>query len=121
PDAVLTTRDLCPVRSQLRRRACDQRALRSPRRGHPRRAESRRMDSLRLDLTVPTRSFEVELSLDVARETVALVGPSGAGKTTVLRAVAGLVQPTRGRIVCGDDVWFDGRIRLRPEERSVGY
>jgi len=79
------------------------------------------MDSLRLDLTVPTRSFAVELSLDVGRETVALVGPSGAGKTTVLRAVAGLVQPTRGRIVCGDDVWFDGRIRLRPEERSVGY
>ena len=48
------------------------------------------MDSLRLDLTVATRSFDVELSLDVARETVALVGPSGAGKTTVLRAVAGL-------------------------------
>lgn len=79
------------------------------------------MDSLRFDLTVPTRSFDVELSLDVARETVALVGPSGAGKTTVLRAVAGLVKPRRGTVVCGSEVWFDVRTNLRPEQRSVGY
>ena len=41
------------------------------------------------------------LSLEVG-STTALVGPSGAGKTTVLRAVAGLVRPTAGRISCGD-------------------
>ena len=41
------------------------------------------------------------------RSTTALVGPSGAGKTTVLRAVAGLVRPTAGPDHCGDDVWFD--------------
>ncbi len=79
------------------------------------------MDSLRLDLTVPTRSFDVELKLDVARETVALVGPSGAGKTTVLRAVAGLVRPSRGTVTCAGEVWFDSRVNLRPEQRSVGY
>jgi molybdate transport system ATP-binding protein len=79
------------------------------------------VDSLRLDLTVPTRAFDVRLSLDVGRETVALVGPSGAGKSTVLRAVAGLVRPQRGEIACGDDVWFDVRTNLRPEQRSVGY
>jgi ABC-type sulfate/molybdate transport systems ATPase subunit len=79
------------------------------------------MDSLRLDLTVPTRSFDVELRLDVGAETVALVGPSGAGKTTVLRAVAGLAKPSRGTVACGDDVWFGARVNRRPEERSVGY
>ncbi len=79
------------------------------------------MDQLHLDLTVPTRAFDVELSLDVGGETVALVGPSGAGKTTVLRAIAGLAKPSRGRVACGDDVWFDGRVDVRPEERSVGY
>jgi molybdate transport system ATP-binding protein len=79
------------------------------------------MAPLRLDLTVPTRDFDVELTLEVGRETVALVGPSGAGKTTVLRAVAGLTRPRRGTIACGDDVWFGERVNLRPEERSVGY
>jgi molybdenum ABC transporter ATP-binding protein len=79
------------------------------------------MASLRFDFTVPTRSFDVELSLDVAAETVALVGPSGAGKTTVLRAVAGLTKPARGTISCDHEVWFDVRTNRRPEERSVGY
>ena len=80
------------------------------------------MAPLRLDLTVPTRDFDVELALDVGRETVALVGPSGAGKTTVLRAVAGLVRPSRGVVRCDDDSWYDHpRVNVRPEQRSVGY
>jgi molybdate transport system ATP-binding protein len=81
------------------------------------------MASLRLDLSLPLRDFDLELALEVGRETVALVGPSGAGKTSVLRAIAGLARPARGRIVCGDEVWFDAERRLdrRPEERSVGF
>jgi molybdate transport system ATP-binding protein len=79
------------------------------------------MAPLQLDFTVATRDFDVELTLDVGSETVALVGPSGAGKTTVLRAVAGLVRPARGRIVCGDEVWFEGGTHVRAEERSVGF
>jgi molybdate transport system ATP-binding protein len=79
------------------------------------------MASLRLDLTVPTRGFDLELALAVARETVALVGPSGAGKTTVLHAVAGLVRPTRGTIECDGTRWFGDGTNLRPEQRSVGF
>ena len=80
------------------------------------------MAPLHVDLTVPTRDFDVELALDVGRETVALVGPSGAGKTTVLRAVAGLVRPSRGVVRCGDETWYDDRrVNVRPEQRSVGY
>jgi molybdate transport system ATP-binding protein len=79
------------------------------------------MASLRLDLAVPTRSFELELALEVGQETVALVGPSGAGKTTVLRAVAGLVRPSRGRVECDGAVWFGPGRNLRPEQRSVGF
>ena len=44
------------------------------------------------EIVIPLRAFSLRLSLDV-RSTVALVGPSGAGKTTVLRAVAGLLRP----------------------------
>ncbi len=81
------------------------------------------MDALRLDLALPLRSFRLELALEVGRETVALVGPSGAGKTTVLRAVAGLARPGRGRITCGPETWFDSErgIDRRAEERSVGF
>src|SRR5205807_468644 len=114
-------RDLLPIRPELRRRPRDQRTV-HPRRGwRSRRTQGLRMASLRFDLAVPTRSFDVELALDVGAETVALVGPSGAGKTTVLHAVAGLTRPTRGRIACDGDVWFGDGVDLRPEQRSVGY
>jgi molybdate transport system ATP-binding protein len=81
------------------------------------------MVPLHVDLSLPLRSFDLELALDVGSETVALVGPSGAGKTSLLRAVAGLARPARGAIACGEDVWFDAQRRIdrRPEQRSVGY
>src|SRR5205807_10493703 len=114
-------RDLLPIRPELRRRPRDQRTV-HPRRGwRSRRTQGLRMASLRFDLAVPTRSFDVELALDVGAETVALVGPSGAGKTTVLRAVAGLERPARGTIACGDEMWFGDGVDLRPEQRSVGF
>ena len=81
------------------------------------------MATLVLDgISVALRSFALELTLDVG-STVALVGPSGAGKTTVLRAIAGLVEPRAGRIVCGGETWFDAErgISLAPDERRVGY
>jgi molybdate transport system ATP-binding protein len=79
------------------------------------------MATLRADFTLPLRSFELELALEV-EGTVALVGPSGAGKTSVLRAIAGLVRPPRGRIALGDEVWLDSVCRLfrKPDERRVG-
>ena len=80
------------------------------------------MATLRVDqITVPLRTFRLQLSLEVGA-TLALVGPSGAGKTTVLRAVAGLVRPESGRISVDDEVFFDGErgIALPPEQRRVG-
>jgi molybdate transport system ATP-binding protein len=72
-------------------------------------------------VTVPLRTFRLDLSLAV-EDTFALVGPSGAGKSTVLNTIAGLVKPTAGRILCGDETWFDAErgIFVRPEGRRVG-
>jgi molybdate transport system ATP-binding protein len=80
------------------------------------------VEKLELDIAVALRSFELGLRLSVGAETVALVGPSGAGKTTVLRAIAGLRRPDRGRVALGEHVWFDSaaNVDLPPERRSVG-
>jgi molybdate transport system ATP-binding protein len=80
------------------------------------------MAPFELDISLALRAFRLELGLSAERETVALVGPSGAGKTTVLRAVAGLHRPEKGRIACDGRTWFDSGagVDLPPEARSVG-
>ena len=51
----------------------------------------------------------------------ALFGPSGAGKTSILNMVAGLIKPDRGHIRIGDRTLFGDGIDLPPEARRVGY
>ena len=81
------------------------------------------MDALDFDIALALRSFRLELAVSVGRETFALVGPSGAGKTSVLRMVAGLARPDRGRIALDGRVLFDseGKVDRPPEERRVGF
>ena len=76
------------------------------------------MAALDLDFSLPLRDFELSLRLEVDR-TVALVGPSGAGKTSALHVVAGLAR-ARGRVALGDDVWLGENVDRPPEERRVG-
>ena len=80
------------------------------------------METLEFRLDHALRTHALEVALEVGRETLALVGPSGAGKTSVLRAVAGLLRPDRGHIALGGEAWLDTacRIDLPPERRSVG-
>jgi molybdate transport system ATP-binding protein len=53
----------------------------------------------------------------------ALFGPSGAGKTTILNMVAGLIRPDEGRIAVNGHVLFDSAqgIDLPSERRRLGY
>jgi molybdate transport system ATP-binding protein len=81
--------------------------------------------TMSLDATIRI-DFE-RLALDVhvrasSGEVVALLGPSGAGKTTVLRAIAGLVPLTKGRIVLDGTVFEDAATGeyVPPERRSLG-
>jgi molybdate transport system ATP-binding protein len=58
-----------------------------------------------------------------AHSVTVLFGPSGAGKTTVLRLIAGLDTPDAGSIRCGEEVWYDGArgIRVPPQKRRAAY
>ena len=79
--------------------------------------------ALRVRFTHPLRTFDAAIDLAVEPgETLALVGPSGAGKTSVLRVVAGLLSPKTGHVAFGSAVWLDTEtgLDLPPERRSVG-
>ena len=62
--------------------------------------------------------FEIETGM-----LITLYGKSGAGKTSILRILAGLLAPDRGRIVVNGHTWLDTerRINLRPQKRKAGF
>lgn len=83
---------------------------------------------------MPSDAFSIDVSLNRGTAPIAacftappgltaLLGPSGAGKTSVLDMIAGLVRPDRGRIVVAGEVLFDSMagIDLPPEARACGY
>ena len=78
---------------------------------------------LSLDLRLRRGSFERHVRIEDSARVIALAGRSGAGKTSVLHAIAGLVKPRGGRIAVGERVLFDAsrRIDLPPHRRRVGY
>ena len=79
--------------------------------------------SFEIDVSRRLGDATVRLSLRAAAGLTALFGPSGAGKTSVLNMVAGLLRPDAGRIAVADAVLFDdaASIDLPPERRHAGY
>lgn len=68
--------------------------------------------------------FDLDISFSCAKKNmVVMIGPSGGGKTTIIRMLAGLEKPEEGKIVFGDEVWFDSlrRIDVVPQKRRLGY
>lgn len=76
-----------------------------------------------LDIHLTQGSFTLEAAVRLEARAAALFGPSGAGKTTILDAIAGLRTPHRGSIVIDDRVLFstEAGINLPAHRRHVGY
>jgi molybdate transport system ATP-binding protein len=80
-----------------------------------------------MSLEIRLRHTQGAFALDVAFDSessgvTALFGPSGAGKTTIVHAIAGLVRPKEGRIAIRGRVLFDSAqgIDVGVEDRRVG-
>ena len=78
---------------------------------------------LAVDVEKQLGAFNLAARFEAAGGVTALFGPSGAGKTSVINMIAGLLTPDRGSIVLGDKVLFDdaAAINLPPHRRQIGY
>ncbi len=79
-----------------------------------------------LQAKLALRRGELGLDIDIdlpPRGITALFGPSGAGKTSCLRAIAGLEPDATGRVSFGHGVWQDSasRVFVPPHKRRLGY
>lgn len=78
---------------------------------------------LKVSVRQPLAGFTLDLSFEAPPGVTVLFGGSGAGKTTVINAVAGLLRPQAGRVALNDRVLFDMEqgIWLPPHRRRLGY
>ncbi|MEA2376577.1 MAG: molybdate transport system ATP-binding protein, partial [Thermoleophilaceae bacterium] len=79
---------------------------------------------LRVEARTRLGALALDVALEVeAGECLAVAGPSGAGKTSVLRVAAGLLRPEHGVVEAAGETWLDTRrgIDVPPERRRCGY
>ncbi len=76
-----------------------------------------------VDVTKQLGTTQVAASFTAAAGLTALFGPSGAGKTSVLNMIAGLLTPDKGHVRVGGTDLFDAfaQVDVPPEARRAGY
>ena len=67
--------------------------------------------------------FDLDVDVSIGNELLVIEGASGAGKTTILNCLSGLITPDSGHIAVDDRVLFDdkARININTEKRHIGY
>jgi molybdate transport system ATP-binding protein len=79
---------------------------------------------IELDIQARLGGFALDAKLSAPADgTLALFGRSGSGKTSIVRAIAGLLRPAQGRVAIAGAVFFDSAkgIDVPPEKRRLGY
>ncbi|KAB8333430.1 molybdate ABC transporter permease subunit [Scytonema tolypothrichoides VB-61278] len=76
-----------------------------------------------VDIEKQLSGFSLKVSFSADKQPLGLLGGSGAGKSMILRCIAGIEAPSSGRIVLNGRVLFDSRqgINLPPRDRRIGF
>ncbi len=76
-----------------------------------------------LPATRESSAFTLDVHIQAEAGITALVGPSGSGKSLSLNCVGGFVRPDEGRIMLGEQIYFDGAsgLHVAPRDRRCGY
>jgi molybdate transport system ATP-binding protein len=78
---------------------------------------------LEVNIKKALSDFTLDVEFTAHNNILVLFGPSGAGKTTILRSIAGLIKPDEGSIIHNNQLLFSSQDKkfLPPEMRRVGY
>jgi molybdate transport system ATP-binding protein len=84
------------------------------------------MIKINIEKKIGGRYGNLDLKVDTAfhlNAVTRILGPSGIGKTTLLKMLAGLILPERGKITVEDNVWFDqtSSYSKKIQDRQVGF
>lgn len=79
-------------------------------------------DFLSMEIEKNFNGFSLKIAMNAGRETLGILGASGAGKSMILRCIAGLETPSQGKIILNNQVLFDStqKINLPPHRRRIG-
>ncbi len=83
---------------------------------------------IEIDIEKKLRTYQGQQVLKISRQIpegsiTKIYGPSGAGKTTFLKTIAGFVKPEKGKIIVENNTWLDtdAKIDLPPQKRLAGF
>jgi molybdate transport system ATP-binding protein len=81
-----------------------------------------------VDIEKKLKAYHGQQVLKIARQfdtgsITKIYGPSGVGKTTLLKIIAGFIVPEKGKIVMNDTTWLDTNSKtfVAPQKRNVGF
>ena len=73
------------------------------------------------DIVIERGTFTVKAQGTLREGITTLMGSSGSGKSTFLKALCGLLKPKEGKITANDMVWFEKGKGMPTQERHIGY
>jgi molybdate transport system ATP-binding protein len=81
-----------------------------------------------IDIEKKLKAYQGQQVLKVARKfdtgsITTIYGPSGIGKTTLLKIIAGFINPEKGKIIVDDTTWLDTESKtfIPPQKRNTGF